>query len=196
MTLWGLWRIYVLVNKVIICSSDDLAPVKRQALFEGTWIGALFRLNHRNIFSAIFNQTSIIFMRQASLCFLTMSRDHSVHAASQWDTALQCNTVSHWLDSHLEWSLQWTACGCRDRYARCSTWPASYRLASYMQICSAMSACLNNYTTRNILGSNCIHMPIYIPTQYVVLCTIWMHQPKAKLDSVSTLMLFIISGGR
>ena len=32
-------------------------------------------------------------------------RDHSVYAASQWETALQCTAVSHWLSANTEWSL-------------------------------------------------------------------------------------------
>ena len=31
--------------------------------------------------------------------------DHSVHMLSQWATALQCNTSSHWLGAHTKWSL-------------------------------------------------------------------------------------------
>ena len=34
-----------------------------------------------------------------------MIRDHSVYAPSQWETALQCNAVSHWLDAYTKWSL-------------------------------------------------------------------------------------------
>ena len=33
------------------------------------------------------------------------SRDHSVCAPSQWETALQCNAVFHWLGAYTEWSL-------------------------------------------------------------------------------------------
>ena len=36
------------------------------------------------------------------------TRDHSVYASSQWETALQCNAVSHWLGSYTEWSLRIT----------------------------------------------------------------------------------------
>ena len=34
-----------------------------------------------------------------------ISRDHSVYATSQWETVLQCNAISHWLDAYTEWSL-------------------------------------------------------------------------------------------
>ena len=32
-------------------------------------------------------------------------RDYFVHAASQWETTLQCNVVSHWLAAYTKWSL-------------------------------------------------------------------------------------------
>ena len=32
-------------------------------------------------------------------------RDHSVYAPSQWEMALQCNAISHWLSACTEWSL-------------------------------------------------------------------------------------------
>ena len=32
--------------------------------------------------------------------------DHSVYVPSQWETALQCNGVSHWLGAYIEWSLR------------------------------------------------------------------------------------------
>ena len=32
-------------------------------------------------------------------------RDHFVYASSQWETTLQCNVVSHWLDAYTKWSL-------------------------------------------------------------------------------------------
>ena len=34
-----------------------------------------------------------------------MYRDHFVYAPSQWETTLQCNVASHWLDAHTKWSL-------------------------------------------------------------------------------------------
>ena len=34
-------------------------------------------------------------------------RDHFVYAPSQWEMALQCNAISHWLGAYTEWSL-WT----------------------------------------------------------------------------------------
>ena len=37
---------------------------------------------------------------------LTISMgDQSRYAASQWETSLQCNDVSHWLSAYLNWSL-------------------------------------------------------------------------------------------
>ena len=32
-------------------------------------------------------------------------RNHSVYAPSQWEMALQCNAISHWLGAYTEWSL-------------------------------------------------------------------------------------------
>ena len=32
-------------------------------------------------------------------------RDQSVHAPCQWEMALHCNSISHWLGSYTEWSL-------------------------------------------------------------------------------------------
>ena len=35
----------------------------------------------------------------------SVSKDHFVYAPSQWETTLQCNVVSHWLDTFIKWSL-------------------------------------------------------------------------------------------
>ena len=35
----------------------------------------------------------------------SISRDRFVNAPSQWETMLQCNAVSHWLDAFTKWSL-------------------------------------------------------------------------------------------
>ena len=32
-------------------------------------------------------------------------KDLSVYASIQWEMALQCNAISHWLDTYTEWSL-------------------------------------------------------------------------------------------
>ena len=34
-------------------------------------------------------------------------KDYSVYAPSQWEMALQCNAISHWLGAYTEWSLGW-----------------------------------------------------------------------------------------
>ena len=34
-------------------------------------------------------------------------RDHFAYAASQWETTLQCNVVSHWLGAYSKWYLNW-----------------------------------------------------------------------------------------
>ena len=36
---------------------------------------------------------------------LQMVRDHSMYAPSQWEMALHCNAISHWLGAYSEWSL-------------------------------------------------------------------------------------------
>ena len=33
------------------------------------------------------------------------SRDYFVYAPSQWETTLQCNIASHWLDAYTKWCL-------------------------------------------------------------------------------------------
>ena len=42
-----------------------------------------------------------------------LSRDHSVYAPSQWETALQCNTIFHWLGIYTKWSpAEWSKSQC------------------------------------------------------------------------------------
>ena len=36
---------------------------------------------------------------------LIIYRDHFVYAPSQREMALHCNTISHWLGTYTEWSL-------------------------------------------------------------------------------------------
>ena len=36
------------------------------------------------------------------------SRDHFVHAPSQWEPTLQCNVGSHWLGTYTKWFLRYT----------------------------------------------------------------------------------------
>ena len=38
-------------------------------------------------------------------CFWWYIKVHFVYAPSQWETALQCNVISHWLSAHTKWSL-------------------------------------------------------------------------------------------
>ena len=45
----------------------------------------------------------LVTTKLASLQLLVF-RDHFVHAPSQWETALQCNIVSHWLGAYSKWS--------------------------------------------------------------------------------------------
>ena len=44
-------------------------------------------------------------LTQIYVTILFMCRDHSVYPPSQWEMALHCNTVSHWLGAYTEWSL-------------------------------------------------------------------------------------------
>ena len=48
------------------------------------------------------------FQHGSNLYELTMSnlRDHYVYVPSQWEMALQCNPISHWLGTYIEWSLK------------------------------------------------------------------------------------------
>ena len=39
------------------------------------------------------------------LWVLCTTRDQSRYVPSQWETLLQCNDISHWLGTHLDWSL-------------------------------------------------------------------------------------------
>ena len=36
---------------------------------------------------------------------LLSCRDYSVYAPSQWEMALHCNIISHWLSTYIKWSL-------------------------------------------------------------------------------------------
>ena len=36
---------------------------------------------------------------------IAVTKDHSVHAPSQWEMILHCDVISHWLDTYTEWSL-------------------------------------------------------------------------------------------
>ena len=37
--------------------------------------------------------------------FHGVSRDHSVYGPGQWEMALQCNAIFHWLGAYTEWSV-------------------------------------------------------------------------------------------
>ena len=37
-------------------------------------------------------------------------KDHSVYVPSQWEMALHCNAISHWLGAYTEWSLHHRKC--------------------------------------------------------------------------------------
>ena len=37
-------------------------------------------------------------------------RDHFVYVPSQWEMALHCNAISHWVGAYTEWFLLWWSC--------------------------------------------------------------------------------------
>ena len=47
----------------------------------------------------------LILMTEQSSEQISPFRDHFVYTPSQWETALQCNVVSHWLGAYTKWSL-------------------------------------------------------------------------------------------
>ena len=61
------------------------------------------------LFPQIVHQTNTQLATQTShccsSCCCSLSWDHSVYAPSQWEIALQCNAISHWLGAHTEWTL-------------------------------------------------------------------------------------------
>ena len=46
----------------------------------------------------------------------THCTDHYVYASSQWEMALHCNAVSHWLSAYTEWSLYCVGSPVKVRY--------------------------------------------------------------------------------
>ena len=49
----------------------------------------------------------ISFLGDTSVCnLIPRIRDHFVYAPSQWETKLQCNTISHWPVAFTKWSLR------------------------------------------------------------------------------------------
>ena len=46
-----------------------------------------------------------VFMSPSWLWFMQIFRDYSLYAPSQWEMALHCNAISHWLSAYTEWSL-------------------------------------------------------------------------------------------
>ena len=101
---WHLYHVYI-----------ELGPWRQtttainlwSAAVQGCWcLGSLSS-------QAISNQQTLIQVfwewRQV-ICLVNKHResglqDHSVYVSSQWETALQCNTISHWLGAYTEWSL-------------------------------------------------------------------------------------------
>ena len=77
-----------------------------------------------------------------------IGRAYSRFAPSQWETALLCNDVSHWLDASLEWALYWDL----------SRWPLSTEASLSWYIC---------YVTCIAYGSFCLHIG-YSSMQYAI----------------------------
>ena len=48
---------------------------------------------------------SVAELARATSVVRHQSRDHYVHALSQWETAFHCNVVSHWLGAYTEWNI-------------------------------------------------------------------------------------------
>ena len=68
------------------------------------------------LFTGGWQQAATLNIRSRSLVILHNNEwpfcmDHSLYALSQWETALQCNTLSHWFGAYTEWSvhLPWQA---------------------------------------------------------------------------------------
>ena len=78
------------------------------------------------------------FFLKIFLFSLAMSRDHFVHAPSQWETMLHCNVVSHWLGSHKKWSLD-------EIYFLCSFTVATEILRTRQELNNLNSNITNHY---------------------------------------------------
>ena len=86
-----------------------------------------------------------------------MCSDQFVYVSSQWETTLQCNVISHWLATYMEWSL------CSDHFVY-----ASNQWKTMLQ-CNVMSNWLAAYTEwslyvsysiRNIAACGRCHFPV------------------------------------
>ena len=54
-------------------------------------------------YACILQSNSMVYSEYTANLLIT--RNHFVHAPSQWETTLHCNVVSHWLGTYTEWSL-------------------------------------------------------------------------------------------
>ena len=80
-------------------------------------------------------------------------RDNSVYVPSQWEMALHCNAISHWLGAYIEWSL--LVC-CSILLCPCITWVSGYNGGDWYPIGLATS----QWT--NVLSIIIIAMPWWI----------------------------------
>ena len=71
--------------------------------FVGRVAGCLLRVFRKNILCVITKPH----LQVPANCFpfCGVFRDHSVYGPSQWEMALQCNAISHWLGAYTECSL-------------------------------------------------------------------------------------------
>ena len=72
------------------------------------------------------------YQHKANDCINIIIRDDSRFAPSQWETALLCNNVSHWMGTSLESALiteQWQMCSCWTTYLlqRCQVGKKKFR---------------------------------------------------------------------
>ena len=119
---------HICVSELITTVSDNgLSPGQRQAIIPsnaGTLLNGTLGTNFSEKLIAIhtFSFKKIhLKMLSAKWCpfchvdtlpntslswpSIDKTRDHSVHASSQWEMALHCNAISHWLGAYTEWSL-------------------------------------------------------------------------------------------
>ena len=114
----------------LTCRADSRFAPRRRYFVTTSLIGGAQTQNHAWCVSSDVDQIKIIYghrlMKSRLSCFhcnkkhlqtitrllnsLTECRADSEFAPSQWETALLCNAVSHWLGANLE-----SACGCKQQ---------------------------------------------------------------------------------
>ena len=76
------------------------------------------------------------------------ARDHFVNVPSQWEMALHCNIVSHWLDAYTKWSLYayadiLTPSGAKPGAKPGAKWP-TLTILNVHPICAFSCKCLTH----------------------------------------------------